>query len=189
MAEHITGSQSDESSMTAEELLHTAIPGKWTELVRGTLRVSEPPGTRHGLIAARLLFRMGQHVYTNELGELFGQDTGFQIESDPDTVRAPDVAFISAARLSAIGPRGYAAIAPDLVVEVLSPGDRPSEVLEKVADWLRTGVRLVWVLDVERRVARAHRADGSIALVPEGGAFDGENVLPGFSCTLAAVLA
>lgn len=174
--------------MTAEELLHVEIPGKWTELVRGVLRVSEPPGITHGIVAARLTYRIGHHVYGHQLGEVAGQDTGFQIASNPDTVRAPDVAFLSNERLAAVKPRGYAAGAPDLAVEILSPGDRPAEVLEKIADWLRAGTRLVWVVDLERRIARVHRADGSIALVPQDGALDGEDVLPGFSCEIAALL-
>ena len=120
---------------------------------------------------------------------LFGQDTGFLIERDPDTVRAPDVAFVSAARTPEIGRRGYVPFAPDLAVEILSPGDRPSEVLEKVAAWLGAGTRLVWVIDPDRGNARVHRADGSTSIVPEDGALDGEDVLPGFNCPLAEVLA
>jgi Uma2 family endonuclease len=189
MAEHVAGSQIVEGAMTAEELLQVDIPGKWTELVRGVLQVSEPPGITHGIVAARLTHRMAHHVYEHRLGEVAAQDTGFHIASDPDTVRAPDVAFISNERLSAVRPRGYADGAPDLAVEILSPGDRPAEVLEKIADWLRAGVRLVWVVDMERRVGRVHRADGSIALVPRDGAFDGEDVLPAFSCDIADLLA
>lgn len=175
--------------MTAEELLDIEIPGKWTELVRGQLRVFEPPGAEHGLIAARLLVRVGQHAFANKLGEVFGQDTGFRICSNPDTVRAPDLAFVSSHRMSDARVHGYASIAPDLVAEILSPNDRPGEVLEKVADWLRAGVTLVWVVDFQRRIARAHRADGSVAFVPQDGSLDGEDVLPGFTCSLAELLA
>lgn len=175
--------------MTAEELLQTEIPGKWTELVRGQLRVSEPPGTRHGVVAGRLAYRMGQHAYTHGLGEVIGQDTGFHIALNPDTVRAPDAAFLSTQTLSAVPRRGYAKFAPDLAAEILSPGDRPAEVLEKIADWLRAGTRLVWVIDMEREVARAHRADGSIELVPKDGSLEGDDVLPGFGCRLADLLA
>lgn len=77
---------------------------------------------------------------------------------------------------------------PDLVVEVLSPGDRPGEVLAKVADWLTAGTRLVWVVDPERRLARVYRADGTEGVVTEHDALDGEDVVPGFSCELAAIL-
>ncbi len=78
---------------------------------------------------------------------------------------------------------------PDLVVEILSTSARPSAVLEKVASWLEAGTRLVWILDPERGIARVHRADGTIDIVRLDGALDGEDVLPGFSCTLGEVLA
>lgn len=189
MAEHIVRMRSQARLMSAEELLHNDVPHKSTELVRGVLVVREPPGSWHGRLAARLLFRLGQHAYAHGAGELFGQDTGFLIERDPDTVRAPDVAFVSTARMPEVGRRGYSPIAPDLVVEILSPSDRPSAVLEKVADWLEAGTRLVWVLDPERGIARVHRADGTIDIVRLDGALDGEDVLPGFSCALGEVLA
>jgi Uma2 family endonuclease len=79
-------------------------------------------------------------------------------------------------------PRGYADVAPDLAVEVLSPDDRAGEVLAKVSDWLRAGCQLVWVIDPDRRVARVYRADGSESLTSGGAALDGEDVLPGFTC-------
>ena len=188
MAEHIAYVGSQQRIMTAEELLRTRIPGKRTELVRGTLVVTEPPGTWHGIVSARLAIRIGQHVLAAHAGEVAGQDTGFRIESDPDTVRAPDVAFVSHERLAGVSPHGYAAIAPDLAVEVLSPNDRPADVLTKVSDWLRAGVRLVWVIDPDRRIARVHRADGTIDVVREDGALDGEGVLPGFRCVLGELL-
>jgi Uma2 family endonuclease len=83
---------------------------------------------------------------------------------------------------------GYAALAPDLVVEVLSPGDRPGDVLAKVADWLSAGTRLVWVVEPLRRLARVYRHDGSETIVTADGALDGEDVLLGFSCPLASIL-
>jgi Uma2 family endonuclease len=83
-----------------------------------------------------------------------------------------------------IGPRDYAALAPDLVAEILSTDDRPGEVLAKVGEWLDAGVLLVWVIDPDRRAAYAYRPDGSVTTVAPGGDLDGENVLPGFSCPL-----
>lgn len=188
MAEHIGRMRAHAPLMTAEELLLNDIPDKSTELVRGVLVVREPPGGWHGHLAARLTYLLGQHVYPRSAGMLFGQDTGFHIGSDPDTVRAPDVAFVAAARTSKIGRRGYAPIAPDLVVEILSPGDRPGEVLAKVADWLEAGTRLVWVVYPHRACARVYRADGTIEIVGQDGALLGEDVLPGFSCPLSRVL-
>ena len=100
----------------------------------------------------------------------------------------PDVAFISRHRLPAPEPIGYPELGPDLVVEVLSPGDRPGEVLAKVADWLSAGTRLVWVIDPERRIARVYRQDGSESIVSADQALLGEDVLPGFSCPLREML-
>jgi Uma2 family endonuclease len=122
------------------------------------------------------------------LGHLFGQDTGFRIESSPDTVRGPDLAFVRQERAGEMPRRGYAALAPDLVVEILSPEDRPAEHLAKVAQWLGTGTLLVWVIDPHRTEAHIHRADGSLTIVRGDEVLDGVAVLPGFSCPLAYVL-
>jgi len=174
--------------MTAEELERLVLPDKSTELVRGQLIVREPPSTEHGRIQANLAYFLSDHVRRHGLGVVFGQDTGFKIQSNPDTVRAPDVAFLAQTRASLVPPRGYAPLAPDLAVEILSPEDRPGEILAKVGAWLDAGVRLVWVIDPERRVTRVHRADGPVTIVAAGEALDGEDVLPGFSCPLAQVL-
>jgi len=174
--------------MTADELLHTSIPDKRTELVRGVLIVREPAGSTHGRVAMNLGVELGVHVKATGAGQVFAAETGFKLATDPDTVRAPDVAFVTRERLPRPGATGYADLAPDLVVEVLSPGDRPGEVLAKVADWLSAGTRLVWLVDPERRLARVYRPDGSETLVTVEGALDGEEVLPGFTCPLASVL-
>ncbi len=174
--------------MSAEELERLDIPGKSTELVRGQLIVREPPSAYHGHVAGKLFFLLGQHVYPRNLGWLFSQDTGFRIASNPDTVRAPDVAFASRERIPVLQRRGYGAFAPDLVAEVLSPDDRPGEVLSKVGDWLAAGVKLVFVIDPDRREARVYRADGTQAVVGDNDTLDGEDVLPGFACRLGDFL-
>ena len=147
--------------MTAEELLYTSVPNKRTELVRGRLIVHEPPGGRHGYVAANLAFRLNQHVDLTGAGAVFVGDVGFTLQRDPDTVRGPDVAFVRKDRLPQPIPNSYLEFAPDLVVEVLSHHDRPGQVLAKVADWLDAGALLVWVIDPERRLARVYRADGT----------------------------
>jgi Uma2 family endonuclease len=174
--------------MTAEELERVDIAGKSTELVRGRLIVREPPDSYHGQVAARLLFVLGQDVFGRDRGQLFSQDTGFRIATNPDTVRAADVAFVSKARAAGMPKRGYWALAPDLVAEVVSPDERPGEVLSKVGDWIAAGVKLVLVIDPIRREARVYRADGSVRVVDERGVLDGEDVLPGFSCRLGDFL-
>ena len=110
---------------------------------------------------------MGAFVERHDLGHVFAQDTGFKIERDPDTVRAPDVAFVAREGLVHIPQEGYAELAPDWVAEILSPSDSPGEVLEKVGQWLSAGVRVVWLLDQVRRDARIYRADGTDRAVPE----------------------
>jgi len=176
------------TTMTAEELLRLNIPGKRTELVRGQLIVSEPTGFAHGVVVMRIGAQVDTFVRTHALGLVVAAETGFTLERAPDTVRAPDVAFVHRDRLPDPLPRGYAEFAPDLAVEVLSPGDRPGEVLAKVGDWLRTGTRLVWVVDPIRRSARVYRADGSESFATADDSLDGEDVLPGFSLPLAEVV-
>jgi Uma2 family endonuclease len=173
--------------MTAEELARLDIPGKVTELVRGQLIVREPPGTSHGRISATLCFLVSGFVRREKLGAVFAQDTGFKIESNPDTVRAPDVAYLSNERMSAVRERGYAAVAPDLAVEVLSPDDRASEILTKVQAWLAAGTMLVWVVDPDRKEVRAYRPTGSVTIVTLDGSIVGEDVLPGFACTVREI--
>jgi Uma2 family endonuclease len=175
-------------SMTADQLLSVDIPGKWTELVRGTLVVREPPGTHHGRISASLVWMMESFVRQHRLGATYAQDTGFKIFTDPDTVRAPDAAFVARDRLSSIPETGYAALAPDLVAEVVSPDDRRGELLAKVGDWLDAGVRLVWVIDPGRKEVHVHRPDGSISIVGVGDVVDGEDTLPGFHFTVSELL-
>ena len=171
--------------VTANDLLTMEGSGKSTELVRGKLIVREAPGTYHGRVQGILHILVGSHVRTHALGAVFGQDTGFKIASDPDTVRAPDLAFVDRTRVPQIPRRGYAALAPDLVAEILSPDDRPGEVLSKVGEWIEAGVRLVWVIDPDRRVASVYRDDGSVMTVSADGDVDGEAVLPGFSFRLS----
>jgi len=174
--------------MTVEELLQTNVPNKRTELVRGRLIVHEPPGGRHGYVAANLAFRLNQHVDLTGAGAVFVGDVGFTLHRDPDAVRGPDVAFVRKDRLPQPIPNTYLEFAPDLVVEVLSHTDRPGEMLAKVGDWLDARARLVWVVDPERRLARVYREDGTEDVLDEADQLLGEDVLPGFSCALASIL-
>ena len=181
----IDGNDRSGGLMTADELLTLETAGKSTELVRGRLIVREPPSTYHGRVQSILNVLVGSYVRSHALGAVFGQDTGFKIASDPDTVRAPDLAFVDRTRVAQIPRRGYAALAPDLVAEIVSPDDRPGEVLAKTGEWLEAGVRLVLVIDPERRVATVYRDDGSVMTVSPDADVDGEAVLPGFSFRLS----
>ena len=177
-----------QSVMTADELLRLEMPGKCMELVRGQLLVREPPGFLHGRVAQNLARLIGNHVHERQLGLVLAAETGFKLAANPDTVRAPDVAFVSNERVPHPAPAGYAALAPDLVVEVLSPDDRPGYVLAKVGDWLIAGARLAWVVDPRKRTARVFRADGTDAGIDEDDTLDGEDVLPDFTVKLRAIL-
>jgi Uma2 family endonuclease len=174
--------------MSAEDLLHTSVPDKRTELVRGVLVVREPAGGRHGRVANELSRVIGNHVHAHALGAVYAAETGFTLARRPDTVRAPDVAFVRQDRVPEPEPVGFPELAPDLAVEVLSPGDQPGDTLSKVADWLSAGTRLVWVVDPERRLARVYRHDGTEQIVTADQTLNGEDVLPSFACGLASVL-
>ena len=174
--------------MTAEELLTTSIPNKQVELVRGRLIVREPPGYQHGRVGHRIATKIAEFASRHDLGVVVAAETGFKLSAKPDTVRAADAAFIARDRAPASEPAGYLHLAPDLVVEVLSPIDRAGAVQSKVSDWLTAGSLLVWVIDPVRRRGVVYRADASVGLLSETDTLDGEDVLPGFSCPLAEIL-
>lgn len=145
--------------VTAEELLKLPSDGYRYELSRGKLRKMPPAGEAHGDFAMRLGWRLAQLVETKALGVVYAAETGFKLQENPDTVRAPDVAFVSRERLEQQPPaKGYRQGPPDLAVEVVSPNDRPAEVAEKVYEWLHYGVEEVWILDPEGRSLTVFRA-------------------------------
>ncbi len=174
--------------MTADELLHVRIPDKRVELVRGALVVREPPGYTHGRVTVNLAVRLAAHLEARGGLQVLVAETGFTLARNPDTVRGPDLAVLRRDQVPVPEPRGFLELRPELVVEVLSPGDRPGEVLAKVADWLSAGTRLVWVIDPERRLTRVYRDDGSERTVNADQVLDGEDAVPGFSCPLGAIL-
>jgi Uma2 family endonuclease len=151
--------------VTADELLRIADDGFRYELVRGELRKMAPAGNVHGKVAMRKAWRLAQYVEANELGVVFAAETGFRLASDPDTVRAPDVAFVSRARVEQVGPtEGYWPGAPDMAVEVISPSDTYTEVDEKVAEWLEAGTRMVVVINPRNRTMKVHEGATDIVV-------------------------
>ena len=179
-------------SMTAEQLYANPVAHARTELVRGQMLVHEPASWTHGDVAARVLVSISEHLtaerrtngWPSPRGRVLAAETGFILERNPDTVRAPDVAYVRLDRCPTQPPAAFPELAPDLVVEVLSPPDRAAAVHEKVADWLAAGSLLVWVVDSARRVARVYRADGSESHVAASDALHGEDVLPGLHLAL-----
>jgi Uma2 family endonuclease len=176
--------------MTAEELLSLPDDGFRYELIEGELRQMPPAGHNHGRIAMRLAVPLGQHVEANGLGEVYAAETGFTLKSNPDTVRAPNVAFIRQERVDEVGDRkGYWPGAPDLAVEVVSPNDRVGEVEEKVKEWLDAGTLLVWVISSRLRTVTIYHSLTDIAILTERDMLDGGEIIPGFQYPVARLFA
>lgn len=121
---------------------------------------------------------------------MYAAETGFRLSSDPDTVRAPDVAFVSRARVEAIGDiEGFWPEAPDLAVEVISPGDSYSDVEEKVFGWLDAGTKMVVVINPRQRSATVYKSPTDIAALAEADVLDGGDVVPGFELAVREIFA
>ena len=160
------------------------------ELVAGRLRKMTPAGSIHGVVGMRLAVAISVHVDQHQLGVVFAADTGFKLASSPDTVRAPDVSFVSRGRIPTGGiPKAYWPGAPDLAVEVLSPTDVRSEIDERIDEYLRSGVRLVWFVNPFERRVTVHRPGKRPLVLEEHDSVDGGDVLPGFSYPLARLFA
>ena len=122
-----------------------------------------------------------RHVREKQLGKLFGAETGFLIGRDPDTVRAPDIAFISSENLPEQDPsEAYWPGAPDLAVEVLSPSDKTGDVDEKIECWLDAGVQLLWVVDSKLRNVTSYRSMTDVIIQTSADELDGGHIVPGY---------
>jgi len=178
--------------MTADRLLSVSrqlsMRGERCELVEGELKTMSPSGNRHARLAMRLGSKLDQFVEDNHLGACFSAEGGFLIDRNPDTVRAPDVAFVKKSRIDAIGfPTGYFPEAPTLAVEVVSPGDSAKEVHEKAAMWITAGCEAVWLVWPDSRELTVYRSLDNIRILREDQALDGEEVLPGLSIRVGEI--
>jgi Uma2 family endonuclease len=172
--------------VTAEQLEKMSEPGVRFELVEGEIRKMSPAGREHGRIALRIGALLDRHVQENDLGEAYAAETGFLLTVDPDTVRAPDAAFVSHERIKEIpaDSGSYAPIAPDLVAEVVSPNDTFAQVEEKAQFWLRCGTRIVLVIEPGTRMLRVYRR-GQVTVLLETDTFSAGEVVPGWSFRVA----
>lgn len=175
--------------LTADDLWNMPDHGGHVELVRGELRTMSPAGYDHGAVTLLLAARLFNHIHANRLGDVLAAETGFVIARDPDTVRAPDIAFVRRDRIPAEGrPIKFWDGAPDLAVETMSPSDTVFELDEKVREWFEAGTRLVWVLN-PRRTVTVYRPDNTARILGLSDALDGEDVVPGFAIRVAELFA
>lgn len=176
--------------MTADDLLHMPNDGFRYELIDGELHQMAPAGFEHGSVAMSVGSSLYQYVRTHQIGTVTTAETGFRLKIDPDTVRAPDAAFITRERVEAAGEiKGYWFGAPDLVVEVISPNDLYTEVEEKVADWFHAGTRMVIVVNPRRRNVKVHRSVNEVQVLDENDVLDGGDVVPGWTLPVREVFA
>jgi len=173
--------------ITAEELLKMPNRGR-CELIAGELKMVTPAGHTHGRIVINATRLVSMHVWREKLGVVYAAETGFVIARDPDTVRAPDVAFVTSPRVPE-DSGGFLPGPPDLAVEVVSPDERVQEVEDKVKAWIEAGAAAVWVVWPNTRTISVHRPHEKAATLREDDTLDGADVLPGFQCHVNEVFA
>src|SRR5262245_61142480 len=171
--------------VTPEEFLKMPDSDRY-ELVHGRL-VELPMSVLSSYVAGRIFSRLGQFLEPKRTGWLFPEGTAFRcFPHERGLVRKPDTAYIRLDRLAVAqaAEEGYVPVAPDLAVEVVSPNDIAKELEDKIDDFKRAGVRLIWVVYPQHRIVRIHRADGTIQQVGENDELNGEDVIPGFRCAV-----
>lgn len=173
--------------MTAEELLARPDTGlERSELIAGELLIMSPAGSMHGIVTFNVSLILGNYVRKHRLGVLFTAETGFKIQTNPDTVRAPDVAFMTQARWRARPSfRGFFPGAPDLAVEVVSPDDSQGYLDDKIEEWLNAGTQSVWLVQPRQKTVLVYHADRTMRLFQEHEEFDGAPLFPDFRCPVA----
>lgn len=175
------------SLITAEELLAMPDDGYRYDLIEGELHKMWPAGFHHGKVGSYLYLAIGNFVLENDLGTVPLSETGFLLERDPDTVLAPDIAFVSKNREPEHTEEVYFVGHPDLAVEVVSPSNSIRELNFKAKKFLEHGTRLVWIIQPKKRALEIHRRDGSLTVLGPADSLSGEDVLPGFTFPLQRI--
>lgn len=174
-----------EKLLTAGDLLRLSSQGVRGELLRGVLCETMPAGVRHGKTVVKLSVQLEGFVGPRGLGTIVASDVGFWLEKEPDTVREPDVAFISAQRLPPDEDvPGYFEGPPDLAVEIASPSDSPRQLFDKARMWISFGASLFLIVYPEIRTIDVHQPHSPLIELSAEDTLDGGQVLPGFSCTI-----
>ena len=173
--------------LNADDLLRLDGEGVKGELIRGVLCGEMPPGYEHADIVAELTMRLRMFAKSGNLGSVLGE-LGVRLESDPDTVRAPDVAFVSSGRVpTGAKPKGFSDLVPDLVIEVVSPSDTRRSAHDKALMWNQNGVHLVWVVHPVLRTVDVYVAGGPVTTLTDEDSLDGLEVLSGFTCPVSEI--
>ena len=174
--------------LTADDLIHLSSQGVRGELIRGVLYETMPTGHEHGRVLINLGSELRIFTKPRSLGTVVGGDVGVRLERDPDTVRAPDVAFFSTEKAPPpeLAAR-YAEVVPELLAEIVSPNDTARELREKAEVWLGFGVGLVWVVNPDTRTVDVHRRGLPITTLTDQDVLDGLDILPGFTCAVSDV--
>lgn len=160
-------------------------PEKQIEIVDGKVEIKEMAGARHGGIAARTIIKIGIYLESNPIGSLYTADTTFSIgEND----RMPDVSFVSAKRIPETGePEGKWEIAPDLAIEVVSPTDVYSKILKKIREYLKAGVKEVWLVEPEFHTVAVYKPPMKSETLTIEDTLSCEEMLPGFQLPLKEI--
>lgn len=173
--------------VTGEELLQMRDVGP-CELVEGEIKKISPTGWRHGNIEARLTRRLGSFVDENDCGEVMSGEVGIYTQRDPDTVRGADVLFISYERLEEASPEGFLDVAPELVVEIMSPVSTWEEVRRTIEEYFAIGVERVWIVEPENRAVQIYRSRDAVRTLTEDDVREGEDRLDGFMLPVHALV-
>jgi Uma2 family endonuclease len=171
--------------ITAEQFERMSDLGRWVELERGVVVPVNPPGYPHGAIAVAIAAALHAFVRAQKLGVVV-VESGCTVRRNPDTVRGPDVSYVRRERAVA-RTSGYLDGAPDLAVEIRSPGDSMRELISHADEYIAAGAQMVWLVDPDSSTVRVHRAGAPATMLKAGDVLDGGDVLSGFSMEIAAV--
>ena len=173
--------------LTVEEFEREYFDSRY-ELIRGELKEMAPTGESHGWSGTDISYAFTHHVKQNGLGRCFLAETGFLVGRKPDSLLAPDWAFIRTARLPIQPSPKFSRIVPDAILEVRSPSDSLREVRDKMEQWLEAGVRIGWEYDPEIKTMTVYRPGTQTVEVGLDGNVSGEDVIPGFEMSLREML-
>lgn len=174
--------------ITAQMFAQMRYPEQRAELIKGEVAVMSPASVEHGRIAMRIGARLDAYSGKTGIGRVYAAETGFIIGRNPDTVRAPDVAFVRQERVADMeDTTGFGKFAPDLAVEVVSPNDAASYLRRKVSDWLHAGTSQVWVVYPDTETIEVYLSNRRSHTLTGEDVLDGGDLLPGFTCPVAEI--